>query len=96
MKKKFECSCGGHLIKIEYNNTIEFTHIKTKKKHKENIPELWIGIYDIYNSKTGRKYKKPKLVEDVEFLGSDNYAKEMDNIMKFLEDIVMAYIIRRK
>lgn len=96
MKKTFKCICKGHLLEIHYNNTIEWTHIKTKKKYKENIPDLWIGIYDIYNPNTGRKYRKPKLIADFELMGSEAFAKEMDFGMKFLEDIVMAYITRKR
>lgn len=96
MKKSFKCICGTHLLKIHYSNTIEWTNMKTKKKTKENTPDLWIGIYDIINTDTGKKYKKPKLVADFEFMGSDNWEKEMDLGMKFLEDIVTAYIIREK
>jgi len=84
MEKTFKCSCKTHLIEIEYSTWSKF-----------KIPDLWIGIYDIYSPK-GRKYKKPKLIGDVQFLGSKNYGKEMDNIMKFLEDITLQYLIRKK
>lgn len=96
MKKTFQCICGTHLLEIYYSNTIEFVNIKTKKKRKENTPELWIGIYDTHNPKTSRKYKKPKLIADFELMGSDAFAKEMDLGMKFLENIVMQYIIRKR
>ena len=85
MKKIFKCSCRTHIIEIEYDTWSKF-----------KIPDLWIGIYDIYNSKTGRKYKKPKLIGDVQLIGSQPYDKEMNNLMHFLENIVMQYIIRRK
>ena len=96
MKKTFKCICNAHLLEIHYSNTIEWTNTKTKKIEKENMPELWIGIYDIYNPNTGRKYKKPKLTADFEFMGSENWGKEMDFGMKFLEEIIMSYITRRK
>ena len=96
MKKTFKCSCKGHMIKIEYINTTEWINSKTKKKYKENIPELWIGIYALYGSKSGRKLKKPKLIDDVLFIGAHDFDKELDFIMKFLEDIVMQYITRKK
>ena len=92
MKKTFKCDCGTHLVEISYETRTKWTHIKTKKKKIFNLPELWIGIYDIYNPNTGRKYKKPKLIADVIF----NEGKNIDFIMKFLEDIVMEYIIRSK
>lgn len=92
MKKIFKCDCGTHLIEIHYSNTIEWTNIKTKKKHKSNIPDLWIGIYDIYNPKTGRKYKKPELIADVVFNGG----KSLDFIMHFLDDMTMTYSMRKK
>jgi len=87
----FKCACGTHLVEISYENVTEWTHMKTKKKSKKNIPDLWIGIYDIYNPKTGRKYRKPKLIADTIF-----YGKTLGFVMKFLEDIVMQYIIRKK
>jgi len=92
MKKTFKCDCGTHLIEIEYNNIVEWTNTKTKKKYKENLPELCIGIYDIYNPDTGRKYKKPRLIADVIF----NKGKTIDFVMHFLEDITLAYAMRKK
>ena len=75
MKKTFKCICHAHLLEIEYN---------------EKDQEIWIGIYDIYNPDTGRKYKKPKLTGDVIF-----YDKELDFLMNFLDDITMAWAVRR-
>ena len=92
MKKTFKCDCNTHLIEISYEIKTKWTHFKTKKTKILNFPELWIGIYDVYNPNTGRKYKKPKLIADVVFNGG----KSIDLIMKFLEDIVMEYAIRRK
>jgi hypothetical protein len=82
MKKVFKCSCHTHLLKIEFK--------------VEKTLDLNIGIYNIYNPDTGKKYKKPKLINDVQFLGCEPYAKEMDFLMKFLEEIVMQYIMRKK
>lgn len=90
MKKTFKCDCKSHLLEIEYNNVTEWTHVKTKKKHKEETPELFIAIYEIYNPDTGRKYKKPKLVGDVIF-----YDKELDFLIHFLDKITMSYAVRR-
>ena len=92
MKKTFKCDCGTHLVEISYETKTKWTHMKTKKTKIFNLPDIWIGIYDIYNPKTGREYKKPKLVADVVF----NKGKSMDFVMKFLEDIVMEYIMRKK
>lgn len=92
MKKTFKCDCRTHLIEIGYESRTKFTHFKTKKTKIFNIPELWIGIYDIYNPKTGRKYKKPKLIADVNF----NQDKNIDFIMHFFESILMKYWIRKK
>ena len=92
MKKTFKCDCGTHLVEISYETKTKWTHMKTKKTKIFNLPELWIGIYNIYNPATGRKYKKPKLVTDVIF----NKGKSIDFVIKFLEDIVTAYIIREK
>ena len=83
MKKKFKCSCRTHLLEINYET-------------KDKIPEIWIGIYDIYSPKTGRKYKKPRLIADTWFLGCQPYVKDMDFLMDFLENIVMTHITRRK
>lgn len=88
-KKIFTCSCHSHLIEISY------TELKFKKG-KIPCPELAIAIYEVYGGKSGRKLKKPKLIGDVVFLGEEPYTKEMDNIMKFLEDITMQYMIRKK
>ena len=96
MKKTFKCICSDYLLEIEYNNTMERANLKTKKKIKQNIPKLWIGIYEIHNKKTGRKLKKPKLVGDVLFTGEDYNGKELDFIMKFLEKITMKYTLRRQ
>lgn len=84
MKKTFKCSCGIHLLEVSYEEV-----------EKEKIPELFIAIYDIYNPKTGRKYKKPKSTGDVLFLNCINYAKEMELLMNFLDDITMAWAVRR-
>ena len=94
MKKTFKCICGVHLLEIHYSNTIEWTNMKTKKKRKEDTPELWIGIYDIRNPNTGRKYRKPKLICDFEVMGSEDYAKEMDFLMHFLGDILTKWHCR--
>jgi len=88
MKKTFKCSCKDHIIEISYE-------VK-KWDNGEKVPELWIGIYEIHSPKTGRKYKKPKLLEDVLFLLTEPYAKEMESVMEFLEDITMAWALRRK
>lgn len=96
MKKTFKCNCGTHLLEIEYNNIIKWVDTKTKKKHKENMPELWVGIYDIYNPDTGRKYRKPKLLGDVCFMLGTPYIKEMDFLMKFLDDILTKWYCRKK
>jgi len=92
VKKIFKCDCGTHLVEIGYETRTKWTHTKTKKIKIFNLPELWIGIYDIYNPDTGRKYKKPKLVADVIF----NEGKSIDFIMHFLEDIAMKYAMRKK
>jgi len=85
MKKTFLCSCQTHLIEVEYSTWSKF-----------KIPDLWIGIYDIYSPKTGRKYKKPKLISDVQFLGSRQYAKELDLFIHFLEDVSLKYLTRKQ
>lgn len=95
MKKTFKCICKDHLLKIEYSDTIEWINTKTKKKHRENVPELWIGIYEIHSPKTGRKYKKPKLISDFEVMGKPgDWGKEMDILMQFLDNITLAYALR--
>lgn len=86
MKKTFKCSCGTHLLEIEYSNT--------RIQYKENTPELWIGIYDTHNPNTGRKYKKPKLTSDVWFMMAQPYTKEMESLMKFLENILTKWYCR--
>ena len=48
--------------------------------------DLWIGIYDIYSSKTGRKYKNPKLIADV-VLMDNHYPKELTKFLKFIKGI---------
>ena len=96
MKKIFKCDCNTHLVEISYESVTEWAHVKTKKKHKDNIPEFAIAIYDIYNPDTGRKYRKPKLTADVVFMACKQDSKNMDFIMKFLEDVTMQYLIRRK
>jgi len=91
MKKTFLCDCKSHLLEIEYNNVTEWTHTKTKNEHKEKIPELSIAIYEIYNGKSGRKLKKPKLIGDVVIMDG----KELDFFMDFLNKITMTYAVRR-
>jgi len=92
MKKIFKCDCGAHLVEISYETRTKWTHRKTKKIKMFNLPELWIGIYDIYNSDTGRKYKRPKLVADVIF----NEGKSIDFAMKSLEDVLLKYLMRKQ
>lgn len=91
MKKTFKCDCKTHLIEIEYNNVTEWTHVKTKKKHKEEIPELAIAIYKLYGGKNSRKLKKPKLIGDVVIMNE----KELDYLIHFLDDITMTWAVRR-
>jgi len=79
IKKLFKCDCYTHLLEIEYEDSQVYN------------PEIYIVIYNIYNPKTGRKYKKPKLVGDITLV----QPKSVDTIMKFLEDIVTEYTIRK-
>lgn len=92
MKKTFMCDCGTHLVEISYETRTKWTHLKTKKTKIFNLPEIWIGIYDVYNPDSGRKYRKPKLIADVIF----NKGKSVDFVMKFLEDILLKYSIRKQ
>jgi len=92
VRKIFKCDCGTHLVEISYETRTKWTHRKTKKTKIFNLSELWIGIYDIYNPDTGRKYKKPKLVADVIF----NEGKSIDFAMKFLEAVLLKYLTRKQ
>ena len=97
MKKTFMCICKDHLLKIDYIDYVEWTHTDTKKIHKEkNVPQLWVGIYQIHSIKNGRKLKKPKLIADFEVWGYERDTKEIESLMKFLEKIVMKWVTREK
>lgn len=89
MRKKFKCICGTHLLEIDYSNIIEFKN-KKGQTLKEKMSELWIGVYDVYNPNTGKKYKKPKLIADTIF-----YDKELDFLIKFLSKIELVYLTRK-
>jgi hypothetical protein len=67
----FRCDCTGHILKIEDMNLKDY-------------PALSFQIYDIYSDK-GRKLKTPRLIGDVVIM-NNNYPKEYDKLMKFIED----------
>lgn len=68
---KFKCDCCTHLLEIT-----DFSVGKFKA--------LSIAIFDIYSSKSGRKYKKPKSLADVVIM-NNHYPKEYDKLVKFIK-----------
>ncbi len=70
---KFRCDCRTHILEIKY----------TKPTKKNPFADLWIGIYDIYSPKTGRKYKRPKLMSDVVIM-NNAFPKELTKLFDWL------------
>lgn len=69
---KFRCDCGMHILEISF----------TKPNKKYSFIDMWFGIYDIYSPKTGKKYKKPKLIADT-IIMNNKYPKELTKLLKW-------------
>jgi hypothetical protein len=69
-----KCDCGGHLLEISYD------------KEKNTWEDISFVIYDLYNPKTGRKYRKPKMIADV--LIADYHWNELTELFSFFKSIM--------
>lgn len=75
MREIFKCDCSTHLVSIGYEQCDWYGD------------DLTIVIYDVYNPKTGKAYKNPKLVSDV-VLFNNASPKELDKFLHFMQKIL--------
>lgn len=77
MYKIFKCDCSTHLLEFEY--------LEADKDF--NFEEISLIIREVYNPKTGRKYKIPRILADVALL-NNAAPKELDYFFDFMEKII--------
>ena len=82
---KFRCDCRGQILEVVYD----------KPTKKFPFPSLSVLIYDVYSPKTGKKYKKPKLLGDV-VLMNNAYPHELTKFLGFMQDKPQKFIMQVK
>lgn len=73
---KFRCDCRGGFLEIIYD----------KSTKNFPYPSISVLIYSIYSPKTGRKYKKPKLLADI-VLMNNAFPEEINKFLDFVKGI---------
>ena len=82
MKKTFRCDCEGHIISINYDKATEGFGAMLSFEIRETMGKV-------------KKLKRPRWMADV-VIYNNEYPKEMDKLINFLEKIVKKYRQEKK